>query len=176
MLNEGNQIHNFISSSGSGTVINYGSGSDFLTSYGSGSTSQQVTVPVLLVKKLRFLRCRFLNAALFVNSKNKPRVRYRILLQIECGWDPDKLWTRSSRVENQVYLLILANFLVPGSGSAFLIPVLRIHDILGWIRIRILGSMPLTNGSGFGFRSGSWIRILLFSSWTFKMPAKNLFF
>ncbi len=37
MLNEGNQIHNFISSSSSGTVINYGSGSDFLTSYGSGS-------------------------------------------------------------------------------------------------------------------------------------------
>ncbi len=39
MLNEGNQIRNFISSSGSGTVINYGSGSDFLTSYGSGSGS-----------------------------------------------------------------------------------------------------------------------------------------
>ncbi len=32
MLSEGNQINNFISSSGSGTVINYGSGSDFLTS------------------------------------------------------------------------------------------------------------------------------------------------
>ncbi len=47
--------------------------------------------------------------------------------------------------------------------------VFRIHDILGWIRIRILGSMLLTNGSG----SGSWIRILLFSSLTFKMPAKN---
>jgi len=50
MFNEGNQIHNFISSSGSGTVINYGSASDFLTSYdsdsGSGSTSQKVTVPV----------------------------------------------------------------------------------------------------------------------------------
>ncbi len=29
MLNEGNQIPNFISSCGSGTVINYGSGSDF---------------------------------------------------------------------------------------------------------------------------------------------------
>ncbi len=45
MLNEGNQIHNFISSSCSGTVINYGSGSDFLTSYGSGSgsTSQKAT-------------------------------------------------------------------------------------------------------------------------------------
>jgi hypothetical protein len=26
--------------------------------------------------------------------------------------------------------------------------VLQIHDILGWIRIRIRGSMPLTNGSG----------------------------
>ncbi len=36
MLNEGNQIHNFISCSGTGT--------DFLTSYGSGSTSQKVTV------------------------------------------------------------------------------------------------------------------------------------
>jgi hypothetical protein len=49
MFNEGNQMHNFMSSSGSGTVINYGSGSgsDFLTSYGS------------LVQKLRFLRFRF---------------------------------------------------------------------------------------------------------------------
>ncbi len=46
MLNEGNQIHNFITSSGSGTVINYGSSSDFLASYGSGSTRQKVTVPV----------------------------------------------------------------------------------------------------------------------------------
>jgi hypothetical protein len=47
MLNEGNKIHNFIYSSGSETVINYGSGSDFLTSYSSssGSTSQKVTVP-----------------------------------------------------------------------------------------------------------------------------------
>jgi hypothetical protein len=33
---------------GSGTVINYGYGSDFLTSFdtGSGSTRQKVTVPV----------------------------------------------------------------------------------------------------------------------------------
>ena len=56
--------------------------------------------------------------------------------------------------------------------------VLRIHDILGWIRIRIPGSMPLTNRSGFGsgFGSGSWIRTLLFSTLTFKMPTKNLFF
>jgi hypothetical protein len=49
MLNGGNQIHNFISSSGSGTVINYGFGSrsDFLTSSGSGSTGQKVTVPTV---------------------------------------------------------------------------------------------------------------------------------
>jgi hypothetical protein len=53
LFNEGNQIHNVISSSGSRTVINYGSGSDFLTSYGSdygsGSTSQKVTVPTVPV-------------------------------------------------------------------------------------------------------------------------------
>ncbi len=49
MLSEGNQIHNFMSSSGSGTVINYGSGSAFLTSSGSGSTSQKVTVPTVPV-------------------------------------------------------------------------------------------------------------------------------
>jgi hypothetical protein len=45
MLNEGNQIHNFIFSSGSGTVINYGSG--------SGSTSQKVTVPTVPVLVLQ---------------------------------------------------------------------------------------------------------------------------
>ncbi len=55
MFNEGNQIHYFMFSFGSGTVINYGfsSGSDFLTSfgssYGSGSTSQKVTVPTVPV-------------------------------------------------------------------------------------------------------------------------------
>jgi hypothetical protein len=48
-----------------------------------------------------------------------------------------------------------------------LMAVLRIHDILGWIRILV--SMPLTNGSG------SWIRILLFASLTFKMPANKFF-
>ncbi len=44
-------MHNFISSSGSGTVINYVSGSDILTSYGSGSgsTRQKVTVPTVPV-------------------------------------------------------------------------------------------------------------------------------
>jgi hypothetical protein len=47
--------------------------------------------------------------------------------------------------------------------------VFRIHDILGWIRIRILGSMLPTGGSGSGF----WIQMLLFSSLTFQMPAKK---
>ncbi len=45
MVNEGYQIQNFIPRFDSGTVINYGSDSDFLTSYGSASTSQKVTVP-----------------------------------------------------------------------------------------------------------------------------------
>jgi hypothetical protein len=55
--------------------------------------------------------------------------------------------------------------------------VLRIHDILVWIRIqiRICGSMPLTNG----FRIRIRIRILdphlLFSSLTVKMPTKKNF-
>ncbi len=41
-------------------------------------------------------------------------------------------------------------------------------------RIRICsGSMTFWWGSGFG--SGSWILILLFSSFTFKMPSKNQF-
>jgi hypothetical protein len=56
IFNEGIQIHNFMSSSGSGTIINYGSGSDFLPSYGSGygsgSTSQKVTVPTVPVPVL----------------------------------------------------------------------------------------------------------------------------
>jgi hypothetical protein len=39
LLNEGNQIHNFISSSGSGTVINYV----------SGSNSKKVSVPTVPV-------------------------------------------------------------------------------------------------------------------------------
>ncbi len=55
MLNEGNQNHNFLSSSGSGTVINYGSGFEFLTCYGSGSTSQKVTVPTVPVPQRCFL-------------------------------------------------------------------------------------------------------------------------
>ncbi len=57
MFYKGNQIHNFMSSSSSGTVINYGSGSDFLTSYGSGSgsTSQKVTVPTVPVPQHCFL-------------------------------------------------------------------------------------------------------------------------
>jgi hypothetical protein len=47
ILNEGIQIYNFISSSGSGTVLYYGSGSDFLTSY--GSARQKVPVPTVPV-------------------------------------------------------------------------------------------------------------------------------
>ncbi len=67
-------------------------------------------------------------------------------------------------------LLLVLRFNLRSQALEHFFPVLRIHDILVWIRIRIQirGSMPLTNGSG----SGPWIRILLFSSLTFKMPAK----
>ncbi len=47
--------------------------------------------------------------------------------------------------------------------------VLRIHDIFVWIRIR--GSMPLINGSWFGFESGS----CHFSHWpSRRQPKTNL--
>ncbi len=59
MLNERNQIHNFMSSSGSRIVINYGSGcgSDFSTSSGLGSTSQKVTVPTVPVPVPQHFLC-----------------------------------------------------------------------------------------------------------------------
>jgi hypothetical protein len=56
MLNEGNQIHNFISNSGSGTVINYG----------SGSTRQKVTVPTVPVPQ----RCTQHNVWLLAKKKS----------------------------------------------------------------------------------------------------------
>ncbi len=53
ILNEGNQIHNFISSSGSGTVTNYGSGSDFWLfnklRFRFPNGSQEVTIPTVPV-------------------------------------------------------------------------------------------------------------------------------
>ncbi len=75
LINEGNQIHNFMSSSGSGTVINYGSDSDFLTSYGSGygsgSTSQKVTVPTVPVPQ----HCENLVFNSVQRRNPKPRIR-----------------------------------------------------------------------------------------------------
>ncbi len=50
--------------------------------------------------------------------------------------------------------------------------VLRIHDILGWIRIWICGSMPLTNGSGSGCGSGS----CYFRHWPSQDANKKLVF
>ncbi len=53
-------------------------------------------------------------------------------------------------------LVGVAQLRVSGNSNYFYIvkAVLRIHDILGWIRVRIRGFIPLTNGSG------SWIQIL----------------
>ncbi len=64
-------------------------------------------------------------------------------------------------------------------GHEFVLPclliesVLRIHDILVWIRIRIRvrGSMPLTNGSGFG----SWCEpgSFYFNHWPSRCQQKT---
>jgi hypothetical protein len=64
MLKEGYQKPNFISSSGSGTVINYGSGSDFLMSYVSGSTRQKVTVSTVPVPQ----HCRPVSYSVFFKA------------------------------------------------------------------------------------------------------------
>jgi hypothetical protein len=52
----------------------------------------------------------------------------------------------------------------------YLEAVLRIPDILVWIRIR--GPMPLTNGSGFGSGCGSFY----FHHWPSRCQPKNNFF
>ncbi len=89
MCNEGNQIHNFMSNSGSGTVINYGSGSDFLTSYGSGSgsTSQKVPVPVpqhwLPVLTVQ------VNCIIIVDMVKKKLARFSRLLVLASHWLED---------------------------------------------------------------------------------------
>jgi hypothetical protein len=91
----------------------------------------------------------------------------------------DDLFSKSGLLKGTAYLVemgnggtLLYNFFIlmsaNRSGQWTLVPsilhtqiatvkisVLRIHDILVWIRIR--RSMPLTNGSGSGFGSGSWI-------------------
>jgi hypothetical protein len=60
-----------MSGSGSGTVINYGSVSDFLTSYGSGSTSQKVTLPTVPVPQHWF-------SLTFLQLQSPPKIRYLI--------------------------------------------------------------------------------------------------
>ncbi len=46
----------------------------------------------------------------------------------------------------RVFLLVRVGVIF--CWESYIWPVFRIHDILVWIRIRIRGSMPLTNGSG----------------------------
>ncbi len=102
ILNEGNQIHNFMSSSGSGTVINNGSGSgsgsDFLTSYGSvsGSKRQKVTVPTVPVPVP--LRQRWLYLPYFTTYVIF-RCGWAAMISIWSGWSwsaLSSLWSSST--------------------------------------------------------------------------------
>ncbi len=73
----------FISSSGSGTVINYGSGSDFLTSYvsGSGSTSLKVTVPTVPVpvpQRCKKYRLDMFTTLVAINGKKTNALRLKL--------------------------------------------------------------------------------------------------
>jgi hypothetical protein len=65
------------------------------------------------------------------------------------------------------------------TGSRIRIRIVRIHDILGWIRIWIRGSIPLTNGSRFGSGCGSescYFRSLTFPRCQQKTYFLNSFF
>jgi hypothetical protein len=120
----------------------------------AGSISLDSTFNILFLKK-----------KLLTASRKEKLYNLKIKCKKSCAHNPTM---RSYMTHWKISL-----FLNRGLNFYVLKAVFRIHDILGWIRIRILGSMLLTTGSGSGFRSGSWIRILLFSSLTFKMPAKN---
>ena len=84
---EGNQIHNFMSSSG--TVINYGSGSDFLTNYGSGSGSTSQKVTVLAVPVPVPQHCRIRKIQILIRQSE---VRIRGSGSVPKCHGPRKLW------------------------------------------------------------------------------------
>ena len=131
--NEGNQIHNFIFCSGSGTVINYSSGSDFLTNYGSGSTSQKVTVPMIPVPVPQhwlhsiFMFCDFLPVL-----QIRIRIRVHRIYMFLGLLDPDSSVRGISNKEKKTFLKI--RFLL-GQRHGPRIPFrIRIHTKMSWIR------------------------------------------
>ncbi len=97
----------------------------------------------------------------------------------ECFWT-SRIWTHynlhvsgsfytysSKKVRKPLVSTVLWLFMTFYDFLSLKNAVLRIHDILGWIRIR--GSMPLTNGSGFG--SGSFY----FRHWPSRCKQKTNF-
>jgi hypothetical protein len=62
----------------------------------------------------------------------------------------DRIGSSGVRKQNIPVEMLLSEVSVPGTHHRKKESVLRIHAIFGWIRIRIRGSMPLTNGSGSG--------------------------
>ncbi len=83
-----------------------------------------------------------------VSHKSELRLRLQPKLRINL----------SKYLDFHLFLLEYHYFFTLTDACCTQIAMLRTLDILEWFRIR--GSMPLTNGSG------SWIRILIFSSLT----------
>ncbi len=111
----------------------------------------------------------------------EPESGRSVEFEVKLLWKLDKIWqfpNTNTQLKNAYsFIYIKMSTTKHTYKPRTLRTVLGIHDILGWIRIRIRGSVPLTSGSGFGsgFGSGSWIWTLLFSSLPFKMPAKTNF-
>jgi hypothetical protein len=72
----------------------------------------------------------------------------------ECNFGPSSPPNASARIKKHINHWCIGGFM---NTRIALRAVLRIHDILVWIRIQgwISRSMPLTNGSRSGYGSGS---------------------
>jgi hypothetical protein len=72
-------------------------------------------------------------------------IYFSLGLSLELTFSRKNFWSSSLFPEVKFKYVVQAGLYFTIS---FFAPVFRIHDILVWIRLRILGSIPLTNGSG----------------------------
>ena len=172
MLNEWNQIHNFIFSSGSGTVINYGSGSDFLTSYGSGSgsTSQKVTVatvPVPVPQHWLWIHIElfcFHNVCSNVADPDPnpyvfgPRGSGSGSIGERCGSGSGSFYEQSKIVIKPRFLLLCDFFFTFYPWKMIEMYLQGFSNFFCLLIEGFTGSTPLSDGSGSGRPKNMWIR------------------